>query len=339
MTPQELAEFDRAIHLQIDLLRHATSTEGAVLRLLEGMRRQLIERLAGGSLTAWGKARMNAMLKEANKAVSDVYLRIAEEVGRSTEAIPELVVRNGATQLAVGLTVAAPSSTVLSALVKNSLVEGAPSSAWWNRQAMDTAFRFANIVRQGIAQGETNDVMFRKVGELAALAGRNSRALVQTSIMQAASDARVALIEANTDIYKGYRHLSTLDGHTTPQCIVRSGLMWTLDKEPIGHSVSFKQPPVHWGCRSVMLGVLKTPAELGLDVRLPAAGTRASAEGQIDRNTTFDAYLSRQSVAQQDAQLGAGKAQLWRDGKITLRDLLDKNGNPLTLEQLRSRYE
>ena len=88
-----------------------------------------------------------------------------------------------------------------------------------------------------------------------------------------------------------------------------------------------------------MLGVLKTPAELGLDVRLPAAGTRASAEGQIDRNTTFDAYLSRQSVAQQDAQLGAGKAQLWRDRKITLRDLLDKNGNPLTLEQLRSRYE
>jgi hypothetical protein len=37
--------------------------------------------------------------------------------------------------------------------------------------------------------------------------------------------------------------------------------------------------------------------------------------------------------------LGKGRAELWRDGKITLQQLLDQRGNPLTLQQLRQRYD
>jgi len=36
--------------------------------------------------------------------------------------------------------------------------------------------------------------------------------------------------------------------------------------------------------------------------------------------------------------LGSGRAQLWRDGKLTLEQLLDLSGNPLTLAQLRAKY-
>lgn len=339
MTPQELAEFDRALQVQIDILRHSSSVEGKALRLIETMRKQLLARLAGENLTEWGRARTNAMLKEANGVIGETYAKIAAELGKSMEAVGSVVASSHATELAVGLTVAAPSATVMAQLIKNTLIDGAPSAAWWRRQAMDTAFRFANAVRQGIAQGDTSDQIYRKVGEVTDLAGRNSRSLIHTSIMQVAGDARAAVIEANTDIYAGFRHLSTLDGHTTPQCVARSGLTWTLDKEPIGHNLPFKQPPVHWGCRSVMLVVLKSFKELGINLPEPQGLTRASAEGQIDRSTTFASFLSRRSVAEQDAQLGAGRAQLWRDGKITLRQLVDNAGNPLTLEQLRSKYE
>lgn len=340
MTPQELAEFDREVQLQLDLLRHSASVEGKVLRTLEAMRKQLLSKIAEGKLTDWGKARTNAMLKETSALIDQVYLKIAAEVKKSVEVVSELAVTTStAATLEIGLTTNAPSPTMLAALVKDTLIDGAPSAAWWRRQAMDTAFRFANAVRQGIAQGDTSDQIFRKVREVTDLAGRNSRSLVQTSIMQVASDSRVAVIEANTDIYSGFRHLSTLDGHTTPQCVARSGLTWTMDKEPIGHNLPFKQPPVHWGCRSVMLGVLKSFKELGINLPEPQGLTRASAEGQIDRSTTFASFLSRRSVAEQDAQLGAGRAQLWRDGKITLRQLVDNAGNPLTLEQLRSKYE
>lgn len=455
----ERAAFNHAIQLQLDLLRHAASVEGKVLRLLEEMHRQLRGKLASENLTTFNRTRLNAMLKDTSKVVDTTYARIADEVRKSMEGVagvvssPSMDIANlkvtlskvdqrlglklvnvdipalekawskssfyvgpsgeggigkryenvlkhiqdnsafeassvyiredgvvgfengrhryaairdagnktipvamdaesianakAAGYLAAGdpttftvrLVGAAPTPAVLATLVKNTLIEGAPSAQWWDRQAKDTAFRFSSAVRQGIAQGETTEQIFRRTKEVVGLAGRNSRALVQTSIAQVAGDVRIATIEANADLYKGYQHISTLDGHTTPQCIARSNLVWNMDKGPVGHNLLFKPPPVHWNCRSVMIGVLKTFKEQGINLPEPQGLTRASAEGQIDRSTTFASFLSRRSVAEQDAQLGAGRAQLWRDGKITLRQLVDNRGNPLTLEQLRSRYE
>jgi hypothetical protein len=65
-------------------------------------------------------------------------------------------------------------------------------------------------------------------------------------------------------------------------------------------------------------------------------GTRASDLGQIPADTTFDAFLNRHDVAYQDELLGKGKAQLWRDGTITLKDLVSQSGRPLTLTQLQA---
>jgi hypothetical protein len=67
--------------------------------------------------------------------------------------------------------------------------------------------------------------------------------------------------------------------------------------------------------------------------------TRASSIGQIDAKTTFDQYLKRVPSDQVDDMLGKGRAQLWRDGKITTPQLLDQAGNELTLKQLREKYD
>jgi len=463
MTPLELKQVDAVLASQLDILRHASSTEGRVLLLLEHMQRRLTSKITSGKLTEFGKARMNALLKETTTIIDATYAKIRAEVEKSLFGVAKAaarsagvvlpidklevslgaidarlgyklvnldidsfdaafaqnkgfyVGRNGSGGIAgryervkkfiaekeafeastvvvnpdgsvgfdngrhryaairdagnrvipvamteeslanakaagylasstapasfsVGLATGVLSDVALEKLVSAQLVEGAPSAAWWAKQSGDTSFRFAGIVRQGIVQGETNEQIFRRTKELIDLAGRNSRALVQTSVMQAASDARVAIIDGNTDIYKGYRHLSTLDGHTTEVCIARSNLTWDLDGKPQGHNLPFKPPPVHWNCRSVMLGVLKTFKEMGID--LPEVkGTRSSAEGQVDQDTTFEAFLGRRTEAQQDAQLGVGRAELWRQGKITLRQLVDNSGNALTLSQLKSKYD
>lgn len=83
--------------------------------------------------------------------------------------------------------------------------------------------------------------------------------------------------------------------------------------------------------------MLKSWRELGFDRdELPAA-TRASMDGQVPQDTSFEAWLSRQSQERQDAVLGPGRAQLWRDGGLTFRDLIDGNGRELTVEELRAR--
>lgn len=91
-------------------------------------------------------------------------------------------------------------------------------------------------------------------------------------------------------------------------------------------------------CRSVLVPITKTFRELGLDIDEIKEGTRASDEGQIKASTTFTEFLSGKSKEYQDDLLGKGRADLWRDGKITLRDLLDQRGRPLTLAELKEKH-
>jgi hypothetical protein len=114
-----------------------------------------------------------------------------------------------------------------------------------------------------------------------------------------------------------------------------SGAEWDLDGVPInGNTLPFNSGcPRHWGCRSLIVPITLSYRELGIDVDKPK-GTRASDLGQIPSDTTFDGFLKRHDAAYVDNLLGPGRAKLWRDGKITLNDLVNQTGRPLTLDQL-----
>ncbi len=94
---------------------------------------------------------------------------------------------------------------------------------------------------------------------------------------------------------------------------------------------------LHFGCRSTSTPVIKTFRELGFDIDEIPESTRASLDGQIPQDTSFEGWLSRRTVAQQNENLGVGRAKLWRDGDISFRDLMDANGRELSLEELRAR--
>jgi hypothetical protein len=147
----------------------------------------------------------------------------------------------------------------------------------------------------------------------------------------------MAFFKENEEIYKGYRQISTLDTLTSVICISYSGAEWDLNLKPINGAPAYNGGcPRHPNCRSVVVAITKTFRELGVNIDEIKKTTRASDEGQIAASTTFDQFLARKSQKQQDEMLGKGKAQLWRDGKITLRDLLDQSGRPLTLEELKN---
>ena len=69
-----------------------------------------------------------------------------------------------------------------------------------------------------------------------------------------------------------------------------------------------------------------------------APRTRASMDGSVAQDLTFDQFLKNKPPAFADEMLGKGRADLWRSGKITLSQLLDQRGNPLTLTQLENKY-
>jgi hypothetical protein len=243
---RELDSIDAAISAQLDILRHTADVNQRVIALIEAMRLDLIKQIP--STPQVNKARIKALINKSSAVIDDYYTQARDVVDDSLNVVAQISAQETVVGLPVGLVAALPTVNQFKSIVSNQMIEGAPSAEWWSRQSDDTAFKFANALRQGIVQGESTSLIVDRVNSIVGLAERNSYSLVHTSIQQAANDAALATIKKNDDIYKGYRHLSTLDSNTSAICIARSNLEWDFEHNPIGHSLPWNPAPSHWAC-------------------------------------------------------------------------------------------
>lgn len=291
----------------------------------------------------------------------------------------EWFIKTATSEVGVNLLTKELSTQQLKAIVGERLIQGAPSSEWWSRQAGDLQNKFSDRVRIGMLRGNTTDEIVRSVrGTKAAgftdgiMEGsrRQVDALVRTSVQAVANEARGKLYEENQDIINGVTWMATLDNRTSAQCIALNGLSWKLpDFEPIDHKIEWPgYPPRHFNCRSTTTAVFKSFKELSADkavvteaggrsdmqsvyernlreagmseeqIRKSVFEAKASMDGQVPKEQSFGDWLGKKPVAFQDELLGKGKAQMWRDGKLALSDLVDQQSRPLTLAELKSKY-
>lgn len=362
---------DALIGRQIDIFRFTAGERRAVLRMLERLEDELVELLvySGRKLTDTSRADKAALLRQAQELIAAYYAAHADEFAADLSGLGEFESRAVAANLAAAfagqVAPKLPPEGFFRALIKDTLIQGAPSAQWWQRQGGDLAFRFGNEVRQGIAAAESNAQIIQRIrgrsvgykvidgkrvhafaGGLMDTARHNVAALVQTSVQTVANASRMATFEANDDLIKGYRQLSTLDSHTTVICVGYAGREWDKKKEPVGHDLPFVSPkgaatgtPRHWNCRSLISLITKSFRDLGLDIPDFKPATRAASGGPVAAGTTFEQFLDRKGPKFADDLLGPGRAQLYRDGKVTLGQLLDQSGRPLSLAELRRRYE
>jgi len=175
----------------------------------------------------------------------------------------------------------------------------------------------------------------KEIGEVTALNKRNSKTLARTLTNAITNAARDNFYQAHDDLIKGYVHTATLDGRTTKTCAVRDELKWDMNKKPIDHNQTFKQPPLHYNCRSIMLPWLKSDELLPKKLRdkIPES-TRASMDGQVESGLTFEKWIERKPKEFQEKWFGAGRYELWKSKKISFAELVDSDGNPRTLAEL-----
>ena len=336
---------DRVLTRQLYLMRFSAGEQKKVLAVLTQMQKELRLKLMG-DLTDFSRSRVNALLKQCNEIIAQGYNSIQGELDFSglADHVAETTIQP---MTAIGLEASLPTVAAMKSLVNGSIF-GAPSSAWWSRQSDDLQFKFGNAVRQGVAQGESMQDIIRRVfgskrlgtqgiGFPAETLRRNASALVHSSVMQIAADARMAVFQANADILKGVRFLATLDSHTSLRCIALSGAEWDLSGNPIKGNFPFQSPPLHFNCRSVLTPITLTYRELGIDRPELPVGTRASDEGQVRADITMAEWLKSKPKAYVDDLLGKGRSDLFLSGKITLPQLLDQSGRPLTLKELRGK--
>lgn len=153
--------------------------------------------------------------------------------------------------------------------------------------------------------------------------------------MRAANERRLKTFRANRNIIKGVRWLATLDSHCCVICGALDGASWDLDGNPLGDTpFDFHAPPLHPDCRCVLSPVTKTFREIGFDMDEPSNGQRASCEGPVDGSTTVQDFLERKSPEFVRGVLGEERADLFRSGKLRLRDLITPDCRERTLAEL-----
>ena len=335
--------FDDTIELHLDMEMVAIESRHTVIQLLVDLEKELIAKVSDG-VSSWSKARIAKQLSEANAVIRQYYDSAAGIAIDTTTNVAQISASATATSLsaAVGGQVVIgvlPTAAYLETLASNVIVQGAIQRDWWERQAGDTAFKFQSAVRQGLVGAETTPQIVRRVRDVMDLSKRNAETLVHTSVQSVANTTREKIFADNDDVMSGKEWSSALDRKTCPTCGALDGKRWTTDGKPIKHSMVYQIPPKHFRCRCSMVPVLKTWAELGINMDELPDGTRASMEGQVS-DKDFESWLKRKTETDAtfaDRTLGKGRAELWRNGKITM-DQMISGGQPLTLSELRKKY-
>ncbi|MCD8213686.1 MAG: minor capsid protein [Campylobacter sp.] len=225
-------------------------------------------------------------------------------------------------------------------LLSTTLIEGATLGVWMKGLAKEQQSKLERGLKLGVSLGENNYDLARRIAVALNISKRNATTIAVTGAGAIVSQARQDFFEANDDVIKGYQYLATLDTRTSALCRAYDGLTWDTEYKPIGHKYPFRTPRVntHFNCRSTIIPILKSWQELGIEgLEELDQGTKSSINGYVPKSLNFNDWLKRQDEATIEKTLGKGRAQLFLDGKITMRDLITQQGRSLDLDQISKR--
>lgn len=359
-TASELLQ-DRAINHAHDLQRFSV---GVVQRMIAVLNRadaslvaQLTEALMQLERESFTVARLESLLDSVCRVNAQAYAAVMDALKPEIKGLAGVE----ATGQVAGFKAALPSVVQIqfpiSGISAEQVYAAALSRPFQGRLLKDwganiEASRMTlirNAVRAGYVEGQTTAEIIQKIRGTRALKYADGllnkprhevAAVVQTALSHTAQTARQVMTDANADLVKATRWVSTLDTRTSPQCRIRDGLTYTPhDHKPIGHKIPWGDGPgrLHFNCRSVSVPVLKSWRELGIPVDDMTPGTRASMDGAVPADLTYAQWFERQSAARQEEILGPVRYGLMKRGKVTYDQFYNDKGRWLTLAELAER--
>lgn len=313
----------RVAKLVIDIRPRAKQAYDEVIRVVEGSMRDLAPVVA------------EATTGKVNRSIPELCRQVA---GRASVALETVALFSH--QLA---------DAEAKALVSEMTIQGRPARAWWRAQRRDMVDSYAEEVRKGLrARESVTEIAKRLTGPRGLFYRKNLNVetLVSSSANSVTNAARGRLYELNGDVIRAIQWRSVLDSRTSFTCRALSGGAWTLPNyEPLpGTSMPWQgYPPAHWNCRSTTQPVFRAAPELAKRrdrlrrqlAQLPREGTKL-VDGQLAGGLTYEGFLKKSTERLQRKVLGPTRYELWSQGKLSLTDMVDQRGRPLTLEQLRA---
>jgi SPP1 gp7 family putative phage head morphogenesis protein len=337
---------DAAVDHQIDITRYGNGVVRRMLKLLNKVDPDLLaqlqaalERMPANSFTV---QRLDDLLVSVRKLNGKAYeamtagllLELEELTDYEAGYQQQLFTSMLPTQIQVAAVV--PDQVYAAAMARP--FQGELLSEWAAGIEAARMIRIRDAIRIGFVENQTIDQMVRRISGrrdhgyadgLLQIDRRHAEAVVRTAVSHTANFARESFFEQNAELIKGLRWTATLDSRTSPVCRARDGKVYPMNSGP--------RPPAHWNCRSTMTPVIKSWRELGFDMDEAPASTRASMDGQVPADMTYQQWLRKQSAARQDEILGVKKGLLFRDGGLELDRFVDRAGQEYNLTELRER--
>ena len=332
-----------------------------------------ISRLLSDSPTMLQADRLNSLLGQVDGVIADAHR--SAKIDMRNQLIDFAPIEEKATtkimndSLEADLFSPKMTSMQLQAVVDDSLIRGALGSKWWDRLEENTKNKITKGIQLGIAEGESMSQIktrllgkttgqfetyevggktrrrMKRVGGWIQSSNREAEAVIRTSVHSVASNVRDKTYLANLDVIDQIQSVATLDGRTTPICASYDGLRWYADgHKPVGgHGKAYLPTPRHWNCRSTHVPVLGELDKLDAiaktkGIKIPPA-SRASVSGPVQGMKSLDEWLKTQDIRTQNALVGgAAKGALYRTGKIQLKDFTGRRGDPISVEDLRAKF-
>lgn len=205
-------------------------------------------------------------------------------------------------------------------------------------------------IRNGLNNGATNQEIIQaiqgkrtKIGDKYEYVGgivEKTKQQIEANVRSARNHiAQISYEETFDALGYGYlKFVATLDGRTTKQCGSLDGTVWKK-----GDS-SIRRPPLHFNCRSMLVGVDKDGRIAGerpfVAADKPASkipkDQRQDIVGQVSADTNYASWFAKQDAEFQKNWLGPTKYKLYKDGGLTLDKFVDPLGEEYTIAELRA---
>lgn len=376
---------DSFIRHQIGLLRLSRRLSREVIEILNNTDAQIrneveiaLLAIAGSRVdvrsprNAAALVRLSDALREIRRpAAQSMLQRWTEELRALTASEVAFMTTALQTVSPVSLDLNRPDGRSLRAIPTSNPFEGRTLRQWAERMVTADIDRMMTAISTGLALGEDNRTIARRVVGTVRRRGRdgvtqvtrrNAEAITRTATNHVANQARLQMMLANSDILSEELYVATLDGRTTAICRSLDGEIFALGEGP--------RPPLHFGCRSLRVPVIdaevigQRPARPATEARLlteyaeqnrlvGAFGSRNALPrghktafdrfrqrrlreltGRVPARVNYEEWLGTQSRQFQDDVLGRTRGRLFRRGELSLDRFVDRNGREFTLDEL-----
>ena len=169
-------------------------------------------------------------------------------------------------------------------------------------------------------------------------ARRSAKSLAITGTNHYANTARIAFVDQNDDILKGYRFLAVNDSRTSRVCARLDQTVWPANSPKL----SSVTPPLHPNCRSALTFEVDDRFKLDADETKKASSFEVDGKRdpkQVSSDSIYYDNLKKLSASDQDAAIGPslGKALRKMNASEFAKQTGDSMNNPLTIKQMKQK--